>query len=103
MAAALVSRRHELHHRVARRDSCVGPDDLNRGQLLVNLAHLNHSEPIDQMAQVLTGDGMEDFVRSSIDREKIAGCDIVRDSSVGGTGHPGCLRSCDLRSSDCHR
>ena len=74
---SLVSREHELHHRVTRRYSCVGPHDLNSGQVLVNLAHLNHSEPIDQMTQVLTSGGMEYFVRSSVDREKISGRDIA--------------------------
>jgi uncharacterized iron-regulated protein len=41
------------------------------------LDHLNHSEPIDQITQVLTSGGMEYFVRSSVDREKISGRDIA--------------------------
>jgi hypothetical protein len=41
------------------------------------LAYLNHSEPIDQMTHVLTSGGMEYFVRSFVDREKITGRDIA--------------------------
>ena len=44
---SLVSRKHELHYRITRRNSSVGPHDLNSGQILVNLTYLNHSEPID--------------------------------------------------------
>src|SRR5438034_1073810 len=57
--------------------SSVDPQDLNSGQFLVNLAHLNHSEPIDQISQVLTGGWVEYLARSFVDREKISGRDIA--------------------------
>src|SRR5205085_3531602 len=64
---SLVSRKHELHNRVARRDSGIGQYDLNSGEGLVNFMYLNHREPIDQMPHVLTGHGMEYFMRTFID------------------------------------
>src|SRR5512147_417562 len=68
----LVSRKYEPHHRVTRRNSCVGPNDLDSGQLLVDLAHLDHCEPINQMTEVLAGDWMEYLVRTSVYCEKIS-------------------------------
>jgi len=41
------------------------------------LVHFNHSESINQVTQVLTGDRMEDLAWSPVDGEKISRRDIA--------------------------